>query len=635
MYTNQKALEKQQEQLRKMQLQPAGRPSPIVAILKKIESAGIIEPSTIKQNMRNIFQSYRRVRPGFATSWVVPNPPQFAELIKEYMVGETRVSLFNLRDRTEGLYHITPFEYTLPEDLKKIVELARKELLEHYPRSAHPARPDYAQEYAKKQGMRSLYKLARITGAVLGRTRAEEVETVKKLSEVLTRYTIGFGVLETLLRDLYVQDIYIDAPVPESTVYVTIASADIDPRMRSKCITNIMLSTSDAESVISRLRYESGRPFSEAIPILESNVQLHNTRATVIGSPLSPQGVAITLRRHSIEPWTLLRLMAVGSLTPLAAGFLSFLIDGNATILVAGPRGAGKTALLGALMFEFPLSQRIVTIEDTLELPCNTLKKLGYKLQSMHIQSPLGGHGEMSATEALRISLRLGESALVIGEVRGEEAKTLYEAMRAGTAGSSVLGTIHANSAEAVYERVVYDLGIPPTSFGATDVIVITGYTRPVGIHELIRRTTQITEILRSGRELKEFQYALTEGKRITELGPHEIAFQNLMIFDAGRDALVETDAFRANSEVIRKIATSWGMTIEDAIANITARANIRGFIVNYASENQMPHLLTAPWITRYNNAFWRLIEQMYAKSKKIDYKKLFNDWKKWFLGNI
>src|SRR6266581_8870585 len=116
----------------------------------------------------------------------------------------------------------------------------------------------------------------------------------------------------------------------------------------------------------------------------------------LVGRPLSPEGLAMALRRHSPDPWTLPRMIRAGSLTPLAAGLLSFLIDGRSTILIAGSRGAGKSSLLGALLFEFSRNQRILTIEDTLELPGPQLQDLGYKVQSLYIESALGGKGEMS-----------------------------------------------------------------------------------------------------------------------------------------------------------------------------------------------------------------------------------------------
>ncbi|MEM3341643.1 MAG: ATPase, T2SS/T4P/T4SS family, partial [Thermoplasmata archaeon] len=313
------------------------------------------------------------------------------------------------------------------------------------------------------------------------------------------------------------------------------------------------------------------------------------------------------------EPWTLLRLISLRSLSPLAAGLISFLVDGNSTILVAGSRGAGKSSLLGAIMLEFPQSQRILTIEDTLELPGPEMQKLGYKVQSMQVQSSLGGLGELTADDALRLSLRLGESAIVLGEVRGKETKTLYEAMRAGTAGSAVLGTIHGNSAKAVYERVVHDMGISPKSFSATDVIIVAGLRRPGGSMKMMRRVTQITELVKSAGE--------------------EGVFQDLMVYNEAVDSLVETEYLR-HSERVGTIAFNFGMSMEDAIQNIKVRSAIREKMVQFAFQHNNPSLLSAKWVAASNNAFWGAIDKK-SKNRNMTYQDVFNEWETWFKKQV
>jgi len=102
---------------------------------------------------------------------------------------------------------------------------------------------------------------------------------------------------------------------------------------------------------------------------------------------------------------------------------------------------------------------------------------------------------ELSPTGALRTALRLGNGALVVGEVRGEEASVLYEAMRVGANSEAVLGTIHGDGGEAIYERVVTDLGVSPTSFGVTDLVVSLESTAAGA-----RRVKTVEEVL-AGKE--------------------------------------------------------------------------------------------------------------------------------------
>ncbi len=557
------------------------------------------DKNELNKGLQALIEENRRIRPSFSPSWVFPEMPYDAEKLISYQVSGSSVTLFNLPDEVEVLYYVLPPEYQLPMKEVKMIMKAREEIRGHFPTNIDITKPDQVRSYVEKVGERIIYGLSKREGLSLGNNRAREAEKLRVLSEILAKYTAGFGISEVLLRDEHIQDVYIDAPASENLVYATLGGFD-DPRITGKCRTNVCLGGEDADSLLSRFRYESGRPFSEAMPVLETDLDFYNIRVTAIGKPLSPGGIAIALRRHSTDPWTLLRLAKVRSLNPLASGLISFLIDGRSTMLVAGSRGAGKTSLLSAIMFEFPQSQRILTIEDTLELPGPEMQSLGFKVQSLFVQSTIGGKGELTADDALRVSLRLGESSIVLGEVRGQEARTLYEAMRAGTAGSSVLGTIHGNSPKAVYERVVHDMGIPAKAFSATDVIVIAGLTRPGGRQHQKRRVTEISELDKDTME-----------------------FHPLLKYDPDSDELVETDRFLNSSSKIASIAKSWGIEYEEAVLNIRLRGAIREVLVNAADED--PKYLNAKWVARANNKFWNLVDECEDLSDVED------EWYDWF----
>lgn len=545
----------------------------------------------------------QRYRPGFSQSWVTPSLPDDAVFILEYHVAGSRVAIYHLPSDTELLYHLAPHEYSLEPEHICLIDAARDELLGSVPELAASFRPEQARTYVARQGTHIISRLAAEMGVALGGGRAAQLSQARRLAEVLARYTAGLGIAENFLEDTHVQDVYIDAPAHQNPIYVTIGGLP-DARARGRCRTNVCLGATDAESLLARFRTESGRPFSEARPYLETDLSGYSTRVTAIGKPLSPEGIAIALRRHSTDPWTLPRLIEAGSLTPLAAGLLSFLIDGQSTILVAGSRGAGKTSLLGALLLEFPRSQRILTVEDTLELPSDTMKRLGFKVQSMQVRSSLGGMGELGADEALRLSLRLGESAIVMGEVRGQEARTLYEAMRTGTAGSSVLGTIHGSSARSVFERVVHDMGIPAKAFSATDIVVVAGLRRPFGSQKSMRRVTEIAEVDKE----------------------REGAFRQLMVYDEARDCLVETEEMKG-SQRLAAISRSWNLSAEQAVQAVRLRSRVREELVSFARERNDPSVLGARWVADANDALWASLEK-----RQTDFAGALNEWKNWFM---
>jgi hypothetical protein len=288
-------------------------------------------------------------------------------------------------------------------------------------------------------------------------------------------------------------------------------------------------------------------------------------------------------------------------------------------MLIAGSRGSGKTSLLGALMLEVPQKFRIISIEDTLELPITKLQALGFKIQSLHVQSAVAGsETELRSEDALRAALRLGESVLIIGEVRSAEAKVLYEAMRIGTAGNSVMGTIHGATTRDVFDRVVYDLGIPPTSFKATDAIVVAAPIRPGGSISRVRRVMQITEV---GKDWK--VDPMVKG-----------GFADLMIYDQYDDQLKPTKKLKS-SQLISEIARKWGIKRAEVMRNLELRARVQSTLVKTSAELGVSNLLEAEFITQSNNALHQLLEEQLQLHKAIDYHEIFQRWQDWLKEEV
>ncbi|MDS0277390.1 Flp pilus assembly complex ATPase component TadA [Halomicroarcula sp. S1AR25-4] len=287
--------------------------------------------------------------------------------------------------------------------------------------------------------------------------------TAAALGAVLRKHTRGLGVLEDLFADPRVSDVFATAPVGETRLRVRVDGET----MR----TNVRLTAEGARTLASTFRRASGRAFSRASPTLDATTTVADRQVRVAGvmEPMS-DGLAFAFRAHDETRWQLADLVANGTVSPRVAGLLSVAVERGAACLVAGPRGAGKTTTLGSLLWELPRSVRTVVIEDTPELPVTDLQSDGRDVQPLRTAS--GDGPSVDASEALRTALRLGEGALVVGEVRGEEASVLYEAMRVGDGDSAVLGTIHGSGGESVRERLVSDLGVPESAFAATDLLV-------------------------------------------------------------------------------------------------------------------------------------------------------------------
>ena len=166
-----------------------------------------------------------------------------------------------------------------------------------------------------------------------------------KLAKILVRHTIGFGLIEILLMDSKLQDVVLNAPINQNSIFVRHEKYE-------ECATNIIPSYEDADSWAAKLRLQSGRALDEANPVLDTDLVFDKARARVaaITFPLSPSGLAYAFRRHRDNPWTLPLYINNKMINTLSAGLLSFIIDGARTVLVAGTRSSGKTSLLGSLM---------------------------------------------------------------------------------------------------------------------------------------------------------------------------------------------------------------------------------------------------------------------------------------------
>jgi type IV secretory pathway ATPase VirB11/archaellum biosynthesis ATPase len=319
------------------------------------------------------------------------------------------------------------------------------------------------------------------------RSVADPDQPVETLVAALEKHTRGLGVLEDCFADPAVTDVFATAPVDENRLRVR--------RDGETLRTNVRLTVEGAGTLASRFRRSSGRAFSQASPTLAATADAGGRRVRVAGvtDPVS-DGVGFAFRAHDETAFRLANLVDNGTLAPEEAAFLSAAVERGAALLVAGARAAGKTTLLGALLWELPAAVRTVVIEDTPELPVEELQSAGRDVQPLRVAT--GDGASIEPTEALRTALRLGDGALVVGEVRGEEAQVLYEAMRVGAADGAVLGTVHGGGAESVRERVVTDLGVPETAFADTDLVVTLeayddgdGRRRRVRSVEAVRRT--------------------------------------------------------------------------------------------------------------------------------------------------
>jgi type IV secretory pathway ATPase VirB11/archaellum biosynthesis ATPase len=549
------------------------------------------------------------IKPDFMFTKLMADYPDNAEELANYNVGNTEVVIFKLEGSVKYMYHMTPPEFKLGEDRYELLDNARNIMAEHKPSKEEFTDPERMREVFSNVGRDLIEELARAKGMML---REKEIE---ELTEILVRYTIGFGLIEVLLEDEKIQDVSINSPLGSNPMYIV--HGDF-----GDCTTNIIPTRREAESWASKLRMISGRPLDEANPLLDTEITLPaaTARISAVTAPLAPTGLAFSFRRHRDKPWTLPLFIKVKMITPLAAGLFSFLIDGTRTMLISGTRSSGKTSLLGSLLIEIMRRYRVITIEDTFELPTKAMKKLGWNIQPLKVASALAkkGGGEVDATDGIRSTLRLGDSALIVGEVRSDEAKALYEAMRVGAAANVVAGTVHADSPYGVYDRVVNDIGVPKTSFKATDIIIVANPVKSAdGIHRF-RRVTEVAEVTKKWED-----DPLAEGGFIT-----------LMKYNVKKDKLEPTpELLNGESEVLKMIAGNIKELAGDWDAvwnNIELRGMVKEELVKIADKEKDSDLLEADFVIKANDAFHLASEKVQGEHGNLDNDKIMFEFKEW-----
>ncbi len=585
------------------------------SLIKKILSLSMESKINSREPYRVLFRP--DIIPNFAFTRLVTSLPEDAEIIEQYDLltefEKTTVTILKKKFETRYLYHLIPEEYSLSESHHLLLNLAKNVLIEHSPK---------AEEFTDPERTRQVFfNVARDLVSELAAEKSISLtyKELNKLATILVRHTIGFGLLEVLLQDPNLQDITLNAPTSLNTIFVRHGKYD-------ECFTNILPNNEDVESWAAKFRLLSGRPLDEAHPILDTELILGKNRAriAIIQKPLSPYGLAYALRRHREDPWTLPLFIKNKMLNPFSAGLLSFLIDGNRTLLVAGTRSSGKTSLLQALMLEIMPNVRVLVVEDTLEIPTDAMRKLGYDILRMKVRSALLQEtNEVSADEGIRTSLRFGDSALIIGEVRSSEAKALYESMRIGALANVVAGTIHGASPYGVFDRVVNDLQVPVTSFKATDLILVANPIKTAdGLHSK-RRLIQITEVRKHWKS-----------DPLNEAG-----FIDLMRYDVEKDELIPTDdLINGNIEVIKNIASNvkgWAGNWDAVYDNILLRGKIKQEIVETADALGMPELLEAPFTVLSNAAFHNLSDKVLREYGLPLSDKVFPLWKEWLKSEL
>ncbi|WP_336712328.1 CpaF family protein [Arthrobacter sp. USHLN218] len=309
------------------------------------------------------------------------------------------------------------------------------------------------------------------------------VEERRRLIRDVADDVMGYGPLQRFLDDESVTEIMVnrmDQIYVERKGHVTLTDARFG-------------SEEHLRKVIERIVSKVGRRIDESSPLVDARLE-DGSRVNAVIPPLAVNGSSLTIRKFSKVPLTVQNLINFGTMTPEMAELLDACVKAKLNIIVSGGTGTGKTTLLNVLSSFLPESDRIVTIEDAVEL----------QLQQQHIvrlesRPPnTEGKGAVTIRDLLRNSLRMRPDRIVVGEVRGGESLDMLQAMNTGHDGS--LSTVHANSprdAVARLETLVLMAGVdlPLRAIREQIASAVDLIIQIARLRDGTRRITHVTEV--------------------------------------------------------------------------------------------------------------------------------------------
>ena len=307
----------------------------------------------------------------------------------------------------------------------------------------------------------------------------KNIKDINAVAEAILDKSIGFGVLSELKRDPSLEEIMVNGN--NQSVFVF-------HRKHGMCKTNITISKDQLELLINRIAFSVNKRLDENSPLLDARLP-DGDRANATYSSVTPLGFTLTIRKFSNVPYSIIDLISSRTLSLASAAFLWIMVEGlkldPMNLIVTGWCRLRKTTLVNTLVSFIPYNNRLITLEDTLELD------LGSRENSVRLESVTKAPME----DLLVNSLRMRPDRIIVGEVRGPEAQTLFTAMDTGHKG--ILGTFHSNSSKEMLSRLkTAPMNVPESLLPLLDlsIVMVKMHDRNKGV---IRRVKEIAEISR------------------------------------------------------------------------------------------------------------------------------------------
>lgn len=306
-------------------------------------------------------------------------------------------------------------------------------------------------------------------------------DAMGKVQYYLVRDLVGFGKIDPLMYDNMVEDISCDGPnIP---VYIW-------HRQHESIPTNIEFAEDELDAFVVRLAYLAGKHISIANPMLDASLADGSRIQITYGKEVTRKGSTFTIRRFRAIPLTVADLISLGTMSPEMAAWLWMIIERKYNMIIGGGTASGKTTTLNALCTFVPPDNKIITIEDTAELNLphknciSSVARTGF--------GPAGSSAEISLYDLLKAAMRQRPDYIIVGEVRGSEAYTLFQAMATGHGG---LSSIHSDSTAAALQRLESEpMNISRTLLATVNVVALQTMVHKDDRN--VRRMSHVVEIV-------------------------------------------------------------------------------------------------------------------------------------------
>ncbi|WP_096393164.1 type II/IV secretion system ATPase subunit [Halorubrum trapanicum] len=390
-----------------------------------------------------------------------------------------------------------------------------------------------------------------------------EMDTFHALAYYLYRDFRGYGKVDPLLNDRHIEDVSCDGYDLPIFVYHD-EYTDIE--------TNVSFAQEALDSYVIRLAQQSGRHVSVGDPIVETTLPDGSRAELALGEEVTPRGSAFTIRQYAEDPFTPVDLVEYGTFSIEQMAYFWLCIEHNKSLIFAGGTASGKTTSMNAVSMFVPPRAKVLTIEDTRELSLYHDNWLSAVTRERRYEGT-----DIDMYDLLRSALRHRPEYIVVGEVRGEEAITLFQAMNTG---HTTFSTMHADSIETVINRLENEpINVPRAMVQSLDMLSVQTLTR--SDDERVRRAKTIGEIGGIDQRTGELDYS------------------------SAFEWVPDSDTFRRNdSSLLEEIADERGWSRSELLREVRRR-------------ERFLELLSALGIDDYRT-FTALVNEYYADADRV-----------------